>query len=154
MAKHPRTGQDGPAPASTGVEGGLAAVIRSFLRDEGEMRRIVERLWVEHRRAVYGDYLLAQQNGEDGSHHIYEWEALLLAVGSDAEGLQRYQDLLRAQAWSEAEEEAYDQDVQADWPLEDIQPVIGEDAEGRSAAVSEEREVPLASEQAPGAAEP
>ena len=126
------------------VEGGLAAVIRSFLRDQGRMRCIVDRLWDVHRRAVCADFLLAQQNAEDGTHHIYEWEELLLAFGSGGryQDLQRYFDLLRAQAWSEAEEEAYG-------PLEEL----GSDAEGWSDAVYEEREAPDADEEAPEADE-
>ena len=51
------------------------------------------------------DFLLAMSDGEDSVHYIYEWQELLLTVGSQErfDDLQHFLDLLCFGAWSEAE---------------------------------------------------
>ena len=109
------------------VESALAELLRSCLRDDGRLGILVDRLWDAHRRHVLSDFLLVYMTEpEHGSHHIYDWEQLLFAYGTDGryEDLRRYLDLVRAEARPAVQEEP--------WSLEEFM----SDAEGRSDAAA------------------
>ena len=92
------------------VEGSIAALIRSFLRDEREVRRAVDRLWDAHGPAARASFSRAWALGGDRTHYIFEWEALLLAVGSQTryEDLQEFFSRLLAGARPEVEDGDYE----------------------------------------------
>ena len=136
------------------VETGLTAAIHSFIRDEERLRRVVDRLWDTHRRAAMRSFirdeeqlhrvvfLQALSDGEDSVHYIYEWQHLLLTVVSQErlDDWQRFHDLVRAHAWSEAE-------GMANSPLPPQEGMADSPPQWEQEEAAEEEEEPEAQEQ-------